>query len=638
MGTGFVPLPIGGLVSGQSISFNGVNFTVPASGSFNLRISNLRADVLALGATNTQPIKAQLVFSGGFLPINQAAVVVAFAQPGLLATLFDRGQITCAGSSVPATITMSSLFAAGTFFSTARLTEGYAAAFHARATGDDTGTRFLIQYAGFPSNAHVFVPDFVAGSSAAVPTSGGDLGLAQSGGQYVPGSGTLLLARVNLADSTGAGGFVPAIPPGPGPVVLNSASEIPLSNGAGYVVYEVLDSNSAALESAQIPTFVGLANVTAPATATATVSLAPVSTVMTASVTAPLPRFAAVTPASDCTVLGDCGASYFPKLSVPVGTPNVQVTAVSNGPLTSTPGYIPIQNVGGGQMAWTASVQYVSGASGWAQLDYTSGINNGSVRVFVNTKGLAAGTDNANVIVDAGPLAGIVTVPVVLTVAPAPAVTPPTGTTPPTTGSTPPPTAAPTVQVSKVVNAATFDSTPLVAGSLGTVMGSNLSGKNVAVTFDGVAATLLYTGASQINLQVPASLAGKTSTSMIVTVDGAASAPQTVILSPAWPSIFANGVENQDYSVNGSGSPAPSGSILSIYATGIPDSATVSVQIGDRKDLVPLYAGPAPTLTGVQQINVALPDGLDTSSPSMIVCATTASAQFCSTAHGLVVQ
>ena len=90
--------------------------------------------------------------------------------------------------------------------------------------------------------------------------------------------------------------------------------------------------------------------------------------------------------------------------------------------------------------------------------------------------------------------------------------------------------------VSKVVNAATFGVTPLVAGSLGTLMGSNLAGKNVAVTFDGLPATLLYTGASQINLQVPAGLAAKTSASLVVTVDGVSSAPQTVVLAPAWPS------------------------------------------------------------------------------------------------------
>jgi uncharacterized protein (TIGR03437 family) len=62
------------------------------------------------------------------------------------------------------------------------------------------------------------------------------------------------------------------------------------------------------------------------------------------------------------------------------------------------------------------------------------------------------------------------------------------------------------------------------------------------------------------------------------------------------------------------------------------------VQIGNRKDLVPLYAGPAPTVPGVQQVNVAVPDGLDSSNPSLVVCAVTATSQFCSPAYALVVQ
>ena len=103
------------------------------------------------------------------------------------------------------------------------------------------------------------------------------------------------------------------------------------------------------------------------------------------------------------------------------------------------------------------------------------------------------------------------------------------------------------------MNAATFDPTPLVAGSLGTVMGSNLAGKTVSVSFDGVNSDILYNAANQINLLVPMAVKGKNSASMVVTVDGASSAPQTVILAPAWPAVFTHGVLNQDNSVNAAG-------------------------------------------------------------------------------------
>ncbi len=651
-GTGFTPLPVSGQVSNTSITFNGINFTIPASGSFSLKISNIRGAVYQLGATNTQAIRAQLAFSGSpSVSVNQSFVVVAFAQPGLTATLFDRGQITCVGSPLPTTINLANLFTTGTNFASARVTEGFAAAFQPRGPGEDSGTRILLKYSGFPANAHIYLPDMVAGSGAAVPTAGGDLGTPQAVGQYVPGSGTLLLARVLAPDTSGAGGFLPAAPAGTGPVALNSVSEVPLTNGSGFAVYEVLDANSAAMESAQIPTFIGLANVTAAAVASESVQIAPVSTVMTASTSAPIPRFASVQPASDCTAIGDCNADYFPKLSVTVASTPIQLTAVAGGALTSQPGYIPIRNAGGGVMAWNATVQYTSGTSGWANLDYTSGVNAGSVRVFVNTAGLAAGAYQANVIIDGGPMAGNVTIPVVLTVSAAPAGSGSGsgsgtgsggsgsgsgGSGSGTGGGTT--TTSSAVTVSRVVNAATFESTPLVAGSLGTIMGSNFNGKNVAVTFDGTAANLLYIGAGQINLQVPASLAGKNSATMVVSVDGVSSAPQTVILAAAWPAIFAGGVLNQDNSVNGPGSGATTGSILQIYATGIPDGATVSVQIGSQKGLVPLYAGPAPTVPGVQQVNVAVPDGVTADNSKLVVCANTATFQSCTAGYGLVVQ
>src|SRR6185295_10004996 len=154
--------------------------------------------------------------------VNQAQVIIGFSQPGLYTTFSDQGNINCAGSPLPSTVSLTNLFAAHTVFASTRVTEGFASSFQKRGTGDDTGTRFLVKYSGFPSNARVFLPDFVSGTGSAAATSGGDLGLPQQVGQYTPGSGTLLLARVMFADSTGVGGFIPALPVGP----LEGVSEV----------------------------------------------------------------------------------------------------------------------------------------------------------------------------------------------------------------------------------------------------------------------------------------------------------------------------------------------------------------------------------------------------------------------------
>jgi len=615
-GSGFVPTGIAGLVASGSMAFNGISFTVPPSGSLSLRISNVRAAVGAVASVTAY-------ISTSSLPISQSQVVVAYPRTSLFATLYGA-DVPCTGSALVSTTSLSALFAARTVFASTRITEGFAGAFATRAAGDDTGTRFLIGYSGFPAGAHVYIPDMVAGSSALVPTAGGDLGVTQAVGQYVPGSGTSLLVRVPYADATGAGGYPPPAPSGVGPVLLDSVSEVPLTGGAGWAVYEVADTNPAVLESAQFPAFISVPNATAAAVGQERLSYAPVSTVMSASVSAPVPRFAAGTgtPPSDCTVLNDCQAGYFPKLSI--DPTYVQLTAIAGGAMTIGPGYIPVQNSGGGIMNWTAIVSYATG-SGWLILDYTSGENNGSVRVWpVVPVSLAAGTYQARIIIDAGPLAGNATIPVTLTVQAAPVL--------------PPTPAPPVVTVAAVVDAANFAVTPLVPGSLSTLFGANLSGKNVSVTFDGSAAILLYVGATQINLQVPASLGSKTSATLVVTVDGSSSAPLTVALAPVWPAIFPHGVLNQDNTENKAGTPAKAGSVLQIFATGIPTSATVSVQIADRKNLIPLYAGAAPGLTGVQQVNVAIPADLGSGATQLIICATAGSQPACSAGYPVVIQ
>src|SRR5262245_4816818 len=253
-GSGFVPLGIPGYISGQIIAYNGVSVTIPPSGNVKLKISNIRANVNQFGASVPQQIQAQIIFSvNASILVNQSQLVVAFAQPGLFAQLSTRGTISCVGSKVPMTVNLSNLFDAGTNFASTRVTEGFASAFQPRGPGEDNGTRFLVKYSGFPANTHLFVPDLIAGSNAAVPTSGGDLGLPQQVGQYVPGSNTLLLARVQFTDANGAGGFLVG-----SSTTMNSVSEVALLNGSGYAVYEVVDANPSQQESAQFPTFIGI--------------------------------------------------------------------------------------------------------------------------------------------------------------------------------------------------------------------------------------------------------------------------------------------------------------------------------------------------------------------------------------------
>ena len=149
---------------------------------------------------------------------------------------------------------------------------------------------------------------------------------------------------------------------------------------------------------------------------------------------------------------------------------------------------------------------------------------------------------------------------------------------------------------------------------------SKFAGKSLQVTFDGAAANILFSNDTQINLQVPDSLAGKTTSRLVVTVDGFSSAPMNVPLAISAPAIFPGAVLNQDSTANREGAPASAGSILQIFATGLPASGVITAKVHDRTVTSLYYAGPAPGLPGVQQVNVAIPDDLPAMQTWVYVC------------------
>lgn len=161
----------------------------------------------------------------------------------------------------------------------------------------------------------------------------------------------------------------------------------------------------------------------------------------------------------------------------------------------------------------------------------------------------------------------------------------------------------------------------MAPGSIASLMGAQLSGKTVSVAFDGLTGQVLYDGDTQINVVLPMGLGGKASTQMVVTIDGTQSTATTVSLASFSPGIFQNGVLNQDYAVNGPAHPATHGSVIQIFATGLSGNGALSAKINDRFISQPYYAGPAPGLPGVQQVNLLIPDDLTGSTAQISVCA-----------------
>ena len=111
------------VMANNQISFNGLSFTVPASGKLNLRISNLRGAVSQLpSAAFGQAVHATLSFTASSIGLTIADVIVGYPQRSLLASVISGIIPSDSGSSLPETLTFSNLLAAGTRFSSARFT------------------------------------------------------------------------------------------------------------------------------------------------------------------------------------------------------------------------------------------------------------------------------------------------------------------------------------------------------------------------------------------------------------------------------------------------------------------------------------------------------------------------------------
>lgn len=599
------------LLSASNLVWDGVPLTYSAQGVLAIRIADIRVNAAGVGLN--QQIVATLGSNGSLL-ITQSRLVVGVPETSLYAGY--SADLICAqsGSPLPGNpIGFQSLILEGTAFTSTRITEGFAGAFSplsaAANLNADTGTRFIVRYSGFPQAAQLFVPNVIAGSDAVQPTAGGDLGLPASGGGYAPSAnGSLLLALVPGADATGEGGAPVYTPgaPGSGMATFDAVTALQIVGGIAYAVYEVVDSNQFTLESAQFPTFLGLApNAVRTAVQTGeSVTYAPVSAAATASTNAPISRFLAIQPNSDCGIIGDCGASYYPQLSVT--TTPLQFTLPAGSP-NQVKG-LPVLNAGSGVLYWSASVIYTSGSSGWLTISPTSGMNNGTINVYANPGSLSTGTYQTAIMVSGG-TAGQVLVPVTLTITQA---------------------TAPGPAITSVVNAASFAQAPVVPGSLATILGSALTGKNVSVSFNGVPATVSFSNATQINLLVPQALASPGSAQLSVTVDGQTSLPVTVPVAPFEPGIFAGAVLNQDSTVNSISNGAAAGTVIYFYATGLSGSGTITARIGSTEITNLYYAGPAPGFPGVQQINLVVPAGLGAMSTQLFACGTSAGAEVCS--------
>ncbi len=196
----------------------------------------------------------------------------------------------------------------------------------------------------------------------------------------------------------------------------------------------------------------------------------------------------------------------------------------------------------------------------------------------------------------------------------------------------------------------------LAPGGYATIYGTNLSTTsaspngvpfpetlgNVTVTLNGTRMPLLLVSPTQINFQVPFSMAPGNAT-LVVTSSGFSTPAAVVDILPIAPGLFQTTgghitAVNQDGSFNSPVNPARTGTVVVLYATGTgafaralpsggltpPDSldtinSSVTVTVGGTAAEL-LFAGAAPGQgSGLAQINVRLPVTLRPGEQSLVL-------------------
>lgn len=597
-----VPLPNPPRLLGNLVIFENLVVSSNSFGLLSFRVTGLRAE-----AAETMAASVQILASTPMLlPVNR--VVVGRAAPGLFATAMPAA-VCCAGPPLPASFDWGGVLARQPWPAVARVTEGYASAFQpVQVPGPpDRATRILIRLKGLPPGSRVLVPDAIAGNNALQPTSTGAFGNDPDPGFYSPApEPSLLLSRVAQADESGAGGS-PVLWPG-SPAALTSVGEAVVKDDEAWAVYQVMESDAGRVETAEIPLWIF-----SPTTrenrmmiVRTVARMAPLSDKPGAVAGAPVPRYRDAEVASDCDVLGDCEADYFPLLKV---TPSQTTEFVLQSGGGVKDAYLFVRNEGGWFVEWEASVRYLSG-DGWIKLWGIGGYSEGSYHYQLNPKELPPGEYGAEIVFRQknSPTArnSEIVIPVKLTVTEGPPPPPPPPPQPPPAPPAPRVWAAMTVPFG-------FEG-PFGNGGLVRLQGIFFAEETV-VTAGGLPAQVVSVQPGELLARLPESL--ERGWQPVIAANGEQqSEPLWIDVLPVAPSIVT--VANADGSSNAEAAPVPAGGEIVLQVTGIALADEPAwVNVHDRWAPAQKEAGAGP---GLHVLRMTIPDDLPAMMTAVKVC------------------
>jgi uncharacterized protein (TIGR03437 family) len=336
-----------------------------------------------------------------------------------------------------------------------------------------------------------------------------------------------------------------------------------------------------------------------------------------------------------------------PAIALSAASVTFNLTATSSTATTQT---FVVTNGGGGTLNWAAAASTTSGGA-WLAVSPSSGSiaagqAGATVTATANPSGLAAGDYYGQIqITSPNAATQVQTVTVRLTIQ--------------TAGEAPP-----QISAGGVVSAASYTA-PVAPGTFVAIFGSNFTDSTSAlvapafpwptalggtsVTIGGEPLPLYFVTANQINAIVPFDVTIDTSQPVVVTRNGAVSAPQPVSVVSSQPGIFTQAQNGQgtadivivhadgSWVIAGNGNSAKAGDTVEIYCTGLgnvtpravagyPAPASPLSQANDPVTLtiggvtVPsFFAGPSPGFAGLYQVNATLPAGIAPSQQAPLV-------------------
>lgn len=343
----------------NSVAWLGVPVDAPGSnflGQLNtrtIRITNVRANACLLGVSSTL-IPTQIVMfisvnGSQQVTINNPQQTVAFIQPGLISGNQTANYLQCNNLNGNFLNVATGVSAAATFITA---TEGFASSFKPRHYGQvinplgavPDSPASLQNVPGFSYNSE---SGYVATPSGGIGfgTQGGAVGLADTGTQltfsfagigagvnllvpnvvYLQPTGSSRAASLSALNATGLAVLVGGSSGGNATIGGLSYAIVAVSGTTSNVTYEVLGSNPNVLEQVAVPVFTAFVsntgqNLPGLGQTTVAVNFAPLSTVPTASGSAPIPRFCQPYPVRNIFAINICSCNLlFPFVTNQAG-------------------------------------------------------------------------------------------------------------------------------------------------------------------------------------------------------------------------------------------------------------------------------------------------------------------------------